>query len=354
METSRKSTPQAARLDTESATKSATDDRPTIGQDDPNAHEQSDRVARGGSFTPDGHLILEWDDGTSVQYRPGSKTLGSGSYGSVQQYKRVTDAPDLPQTLAIKTFFTDSAWLQQEAAVQLVTRNPELREYVVDALAIDSRIVMPSMHGVEALDPLQVWRQARDAVVALHRLGLAYFDLKMANLLSDHQRVFLADIGGLSRPDRHPDEKTNTYAYPGHGGRVWVTKDTIRTIEPLVSQFALIALGLQLLHRISHLDCNPSELSFTAVEKYNFDLGKTVGALRVKIARTLLKVPEWNEALEMPSDDVIRDSILSLEVHQIAWFKQDDWNRMEKILVWCDPGHASGDVTKEFQAKIKW
>lgn len=306
-------------------------------------------------FTPDGNqLILEWG-GSRAQYHGGSHVLGKGAFGSVRQFKRFTDKPDFPQTLAIKEFEETSSFLQQEAAVRLVEQNPELRKYVVPALAIDGRIVMPSLKSVYKLDlrkvdPLTVWRQARDAVVAVHRLGLAYFDVKINNLLVDADgHVCLADIAGLMRPGTEPVSVINTYGYPGHDGVLMVSANTWPTIQ-FVTAFALIALGLKLLEFAGIKNCNPSEIEFTAARgKWNFYMIDAVRGLREKIARTLEQVPEdWQAIFQLPSDNELKQRVMALELEQVKLATAElpvDWRRIKQILAWCDP---DGHMTPEF------
>jgi hypothetical protein len=281
--------------------------------------------------------------------------LGKGAFGSVRQFKRFTDKPDFPQTLAIKEFEETSSFLQQEAAVRLVEQNPELRKYVVPALAIDGRIVMPSLKSVYKLDlrkvdPLTVWRQARDAVVAVHRLGLAYFDVKINNLLVDADgHVCLADIAGLMRPGTEPVSVINTYGYPGHDGVLMVSANTWPTIQ-FVTAFALIALGLKLLEFAGIKNCNPSEIEFTAARgKWNFYMIDAVRGLREKIARTLEQVPEdWQAIFQLPSDNELKQRVMALELEQVKLATAElpvDWRRIKQILAWCDP---DGHMTPEF------
>ena len=208
----------------------------------------------GGTFaggTLNGTFSGQYAEGV-VPYRRG-EVLGRGASGTVSRYAAIATVPEWAHTsLAVKQFAHDGDYQAQQRAARALRAEPSIARYLVDAVPIGRRIVMPSYRvPCPGDDPWSVWSQTRDAALALRAAGYAYFDLKLANLLIDARgTVKLGDIDGLvgPAPQGPPREVSNTYAYPGHNGFLLVHADNVRLCETLCTHYALIELALALLN----------------------------------------------------------------------------------------------------------
>ena len=242
-----------------------------------------------------------------------SRRLGAGAYGQVRQYSADKREDDVPQSLVAKHFthpdpqlaskdFAAQAW-----AAHHIKHNSILRRLFVEAHASNGCIIMPKYLPVKSNHPdaVRIWHETKAATYEVLRAGYVYFDLKIANLLVDHNgHVVLADIGGLA-PAAGTPTYVNTFAYPGHTGIVAADFDPLKLqhFGRFVTDWALLQLAFDLLGLSSRLQ-GKWLLGFGSTESLNPNL--VLNELR-RLCTTPVESPEM---LLMPNVDLILEMMI--------------------------------------------
>jgi serine/threonine protein kinase len=188
-----------------------------------------------------------------------------------------------------------------------------LSRLFVEARASNGRIIMPEYTPIKNGHPdaVRIWRETSAAMDEVLETGYVFFDLKIGNILLDHEgHVVLADIGGLA-PATGTPSYINTFAYPGHTGFVAVDPDALdrERFGRFVTDWALLQLAFDLLGLRSDFD-GQWTLGFGTVnvlgpERVMKNLQRTLDAAPPQeTLEEMLVVPSLDPILGMMSDQI--------------------------------------------------
>jgi len=204
-------------------------------------------------------LRATFEGGQFGHYTPGLQSA-SGANGAVRRYvARAGESRQpgarRPEALAVKTFRKPSQLQLQRRVAFAVHADPVLRRLVVPAMPLTDSIVMPWLRRLVKSELTSapgaflsdVWHQTRAALDQLVLAGHGYFDLKMANLVMDGDRVVLCDIAGVYVAGTGPALHANTFAFPCHSGFVVVDDAQLVWLMRLCGDWAMLQLAWDLL-----------------------------------------------------------------------------------------------------------